>query len=1134
MKKIIILSLLVIFLFSVTSAFAAVWWTGTPDFYINETADYDTPAVKVNTTTITDRYNQSSNTAEMDFPYASKDANLISYYRGADVTDETGTNDLTNVGAGFVAGKFGNAFDTDGAGSNFNDLTFTSFENAGAITIVAWVNPDVTNVGAQADYIISLPDGYGANGIDLAQKNNHFQWVLITHSDSTVQEGSTAITAGTWYMLSITYDGTNSRGYVNNVLEFTDPLTLGTGLKHTTGDIYIGRQSDYAGVFFNGQIDEVKVYNRGLTTAEITVLYNNGKRYIDTAWAGSASNWTSDTQTMTAGNKLLNTTINLTSSATAYLTKVEWLSNGIIVASNETDITSTGLVTYSTANGLDTGSFDYINDSYTFTIRTYFTGDGTTTPKVDDIIGYYEEGETIVWQGGTSTDWNVGSNWNTSTVPGTVNRVILNATSERQPNLTSNSYAYNISIPYGASLNTSGYNLQVGDDISVSGLLNVSGGKLIMNGDSDGDCELNIRDGGTMYLLNSGNVTNGAADSANYQFYIADGSNMSANDSYIRKAGWEDVNYHRGVDVYSDSVNMNNMTISGMDYIGLYFSDSNNGIYNNITITSTDNAVFLNSSSNSNKFINSTLISSSDYVIYIGNSNSTNFTTSSISGSSGIFINSGNYNFFKGMAAGVTNNALYYKGSDSIFRNSNFTGSTNQLNSDGGNNSFINSNFTGTVSDALYVYSTSGNNSIYNATFSSDIGAGDYDIEFDTSGNNLTLVNCSFNANKIAWTSSTSYLFVKYYIDVHMMNSSDSNNTLNANVTMKDVFDSQLFNENTSSTGYTSVYEILAYKQNGTLTGNITSYDLHNISATADHYNANSTTYNVTAQKSSTAELYLTTATPGFTINNLYWLRTYQSDNYSRSFFTEKETVRIITNLSGTIVEGQLYPRISVYYPNGTMVVNQFDMTNYSTGTSGIYYYDYDINTSEIGYYNVSIGTKSITNAFYSGYRWQDNWTNSSGIIYPFEINLTVNNSAGSERHWEVIDKYINFSSGAHENSVRVCLYNGTDLIEIPSQVYNKTESAGVISYANVVFLSSLNETQSRSYNLYYKKSDTGAMNYSTDLNYTNHTGYYTFENKNYKIQTNKTFGGLMYSAYNKLGSNTNLSGLNPMQSMPE
>ncbi|MBU3896760.1 MAG: hypothetical protein KJ697_02395, partial [Nanoarchaeota archaeon] len=47
-------------------------------------------------------------------------------------------------------------------------------------------------------------------------------------------------------------------------------------------------------------------------------------------------------------------------------------------------------------------------------------------------------------------------------------------------------------------------------------------------------------------------------------------------------------------------------------------------------------------------------------------------------------------------------------------------------------------------------------------------------------------------------------------------------------------------------------------------------------------------------------------------------------------------------------------------------------------------------------------------------------------------------------------------------------------------------------------------------------------------------TGYYTFENKNYKIQTNKTFGGLMYSAYNKLGSNTNLSGLNPMQSMPE
>ena len=38
----------------------------------------------------------------------------------------------------------------------------------------------------------------------------------------------------------------------------------------------IGVDSDIAG-FFNGQIDEVKVYNRALSPTEITKNYNHGK-----------------------------------------------------------------------------------------------------------------------------------------------------------------------------------------------------------------------------------------------------------------------------------------------------------------------------------------------------------------------------------------------------------------------------------------------------------------------------------------------------------------------------------------------------------------------------------------------------------------------------------------------------------------------------------------------------------------------------------------------------------------------------------------------------------------------------------------------------------------------------------------
>lgn len=43
-----------------------------------------------------------------------------------------------------------------------------------------------------------------------------------------------------------------------------------------TGDVNIGRRSDNAN-YFTGQIDDVRVYNRALSAAEVLTLYNQGK-----------------------------------------------------------------------------------------------------------------------------------------------------------------------------------------------------------------------------------------------------------------------------------------------------------------------------------------------------------------------------------------------------------------------------------------------------------------------------------------------------------------------------------------------------------------------------------------------------------------------------------------------------------------------------------------------------------------------------------------------------------------------------------------------------------------------------------------------------------------------------------------
>ena len=83
--------------------------------------------------------------------------------------------------------------------------------------------------------------------------------------------GPTAIPLNTWTHLATTYDGANLRYYVNGVLVGT---TAGTGtINAANGALRIGGNNSAPlgqGEWFKGLIDEVRIYNRALTAAEIT------------------------------------------------------------------------------------------------------------------------------------------------------------------------------------------------------------------------------------------------------------------------------------------------------------------------------------------------------------------------------------------------------------------------------------------------------------------------------------------------------------------------------------------------------------------------------------------------------------------------------------------------------------------------------------------------------------------------------------------------------------------------------------------------------------------------------------------------------------------------------------------------
>ena len=75
-----------------------------------------------------------------------------------------------------------------------------------------------------------------------------------------------ASATGAWTHLAVTYDGANLRLYVNGVQTASRALT--GSIVTTTGLLKIGGNA-VSGEWFNGLIDEVRIYNRALTAAQI-------------------------------------------------------------------------------------------------------------------------------------------------------------------------------------------------------------------------------------------------------------------------------------------------------------------------------------------------------------------------------------------------------------------------------------------------------------------------------------------------------------------------------------------------------------------------------------------------------------------------------------------------------------------------------------------------------------------------------------------------------------------------------------------------------------------------------------------------------------------------------------------------
>ncbi|MBF8295227.1 MAG: hypothetical protein HW389_1772, partial [Bacteroidetes bacterium] len=195
---------------------------------------------------------------------------------GTTVADASGNNLTGNIaGATWTTqGKYGNALSFNGTSSYVDFGNPALLQLTGSMTWSAWVNaaanpPDDGQIIAKSN---------GTNGWQLKTSPDtgpHTFGICVSSGGTRTQRYSTTVRSlNTWYHVVGVYNATAQTLdiYVNGVLDNgTLNGTVRASQDNAIVNVNIGKRTAdaWGSYYFNGIIDEVRVYNRALTQAEI-------------------------------------------------------------------------------------------------------------------------------------------------------------------------------------------------------------------------------------------------------------------------------------------------------------------------------------------------------------------------------------------------------------------------------------------------------------------------------------------------------------------------------------------------------------------------------------------------------------------------------------------------------------------------------------------------------------------------------------------------------------------------------------------------------------------------------------------------------------------------------------------------
>jgi hypothetical protein len=185
---------------------------------------------------------------------------------GTKVTDLSGNgnNGTTRATTWTTAGKYGGAATFDGTTSWVTVNDANALDLTSGMTLEAWVYPTALGTGWRT--VIFKEKTGGLIYSLYANESTQRALTQLNIGGELNAWSTTQLPLNTWSHIAGTWDGTTLKMWVNGVLAGTRAVT-GT-LTNSTGVLRIGGNSIWS-EWFAGRIDEVRVYNRALSQAQL-------------------------------------------------------------------------------------------------------------------------------------------------------------------------------------------------------------------------------------------------------------------------------------------------------------------------------------------------------------------------------------------------------------------------------------------------------------------------------------------------------------------------------------------------------------------------------------------------------------------------------------------------------------------------------------------------------------------------------------------------------------------------------------------------------------------------------------------------------------------------------------------------